>query len=467
MSFLSPTFMFLFLPLALIAFAVVPKQKRIDILPVIGIVFFVCVNISDPLSLLYITFVAASVIAAMAIYKKTRKALYLHLFAIIFFALGAVILVLRIFNGASLLRGAGVVICLMSSVSLCLDVARGKENAPRSLWEGVAYVTYFPTMLVGPFLSFKEFTERSKSGLGFSTESFAKGTLLFLKGFIKAIYIGAILGDAFTGVLSFGSDSMGSAVAILVIAAQSLALYAFFSGYSDMARGISALLGIEIEPDMGSPFDSLTPSEYLRSFFRGFSVFFKSYIAAPVISAFGETVWSRILASALSSTMLLLLFCQNPQTFLILLPFTVIAEYFVLFGRSPKKLPAIPARIAKCLLTFAIMAAAWAVVSSSSIDEMKDSFAQTASNGFFYISYSGAAKLLNLKYLVLPTVGCIMSFAGSFVLKSNDTAGEKTGFTIFKYAASIVLLLAFTMGVIMLLPQFPGLASAVFGANII
>ena len=467
MSFLSPTFMFLFLPLALVVFSIIPKHKRPDILPVIGIVFFVCVNISDPLSLLYITFVAASVIAAIAIYQKTRKPLYLHLFAMIFLALGAAILILRLFNGAPLLRGAGVVICLMSSVSLCLDVARGKENAPRSLWDGVAYVTYFPTMLVGPFISFKEFTERAKNGLGFNTASFAKGTILFLKGFVKAIYIGAILGDAFTGVLSFGSDSMGIAAALLVIAVQSIALYAFFSGYSDMARGISAMLGIEIEPDMGVPFRSLTPSEYLRNFFRGFSVFFKSYIAAPVISAFGETVWSRILASALSSTMLLLLFCQNPQTFLILLPFTVIAEYFVLFGRSPKKLPPLPTRIAKCLLTFAVMATVWAIVSSSGIAEMESSFAEIASNGFFYVSYSSAAKLLNLKYLILPAVGCVVSSAGSFVLKNNDIMGEKAGFTILKYAVSLLLLLAFTLGIIMLLPQFPGLASAAFGANII
>jgi polygalacturonase len=58
-------------------------------------------------------------------------------------------------------------------------------------------------------------------------------------------------------------------------------------------------------------------------------------------------------------------------------------------------------------------------------------------------------------------------YTGPFVIKSNDHAGEKAGFTILKYAISFLLLLAFTLGIIMLLPQFPGLASAVFGANII
>lgn len=466
MSFLSPTFMFIFLPVALSALFITVKPRRTDFLPVIGIVFFVCVNISDPLALLYISFVSIAVIAAMAIYQKTHNSVCLKLCAAFFFILGSAILILRMFGSFSMLRGAGVVMCLMSSVSLCLDVAKGNTKAPQSLWDGVAYVTYFPTMLTGPFVTYEEFTARTNE-LSINVKCFSKGAMLFLKGFVKAVFIGAILGDAFTGVLAFGSNNMGIAAAVLVAAAQSIALYAFFSGYSDIARGVSLMAGIEIESDMGDPFLNLTPSEYLRKFFKGFSVFFKRYIAAPIISLLGENLFSRALASLFSAAMLLLLFCQNYESLLLLLPFTGAAEYFVLFGRSSKKRPSLPRRIAEYLITFIIMGAAWAVVSSGSLDEMLKSIHHILSNDALYLSYSAADRLLNSKYIILPTVGCIISSAASFIESRDEKMGERVGFTVFKYVVAFILLLAFAVGVIMLLPQFPALASHAFGANFI
>ena len=467
MSFLSPAFMFIFLPVVMGILSLTPRARRTNALSVIGIVFFVCINISDPLALIYISFVVATVTAAMAIYKKTHKTFWLELCASVFFALGATILIFRLFHVSPLLRGAGVVICLMSSVSVCLDVARGETKAPSRLWEGLTYVTYFPTMLTGPFITYEEFTERTRGGLSFNAKSFSKGSFLFLKGFVKSVYIGTILADVFKGLLSFGHSSMGIAPSILIAAAQSLALYAFFSGYSDIARGISMMVGIELESDMGDPFLNLSPSEYLRRFFKGFSVFFKRYIAAPIISHMGENLISRAIASLLSATMLLLLFCQNFDIFLLLLPFASVAEYFVLFGRSSKKILHRPRIVIQYIITFIIMGSAWAVVSSASISEMLTFLENIFSNGVFYLSHAAADRLLNPRYIVLPLLGCIVSSVASFVIARDEKAGDRLWFTILKYIVSAVLLLAFALGIIMLLPQFPNLASDIFGVNFI
>lgn len=467
MSFLSPAFMFIFLPVVMGVLSITPRARRTNILSVIGIVFFVCINISDPPALLYISFVAATVIAAMAIYKKTHKTFWLELCASVFFALGATILILRLFHVSPLLRGAGVVICLMSSVSICLDVARGETKAPSRLWDGITYVTYFPTMLTGPFITYEEFTERTRNGLSFNAKSFSKGAMIALKGFVKSVYIGTILADVFRGLLSFGHGSMGIAPAVLIAAVQSLALYAFFSGYSDIARGISMMVGIELESDMGDPFLNLSPAEYLRRFFKGFSVFFKKYIAAPIITHMGENLISRSIASLLSATMLLLLFCQNFSTLLLLLPFASAAEYFVLFGRSSKKIPHRPYMVLQYIITFIIMGGAWAVVSSASISEMLAFHKNVFSNSIFYLSHAAADKLLNLKYIILPLLGCILSSTASFVIARDEKMGERLWFTILKYIIAALLLLAFALGIIMLLPQFPNLASDVFGANFI
>ena len=73
MTVLSPAFIFLFLPLMLAAYALVSKFRKTDIIPVIGTVFFVCVNINAPIGLAYLVLVQMLIIASTAAAKKTKK----------------------------------------------------------------------------------------------------------------------------------------------------------------------------------------------------------------------------------------------------------------------------------------------------------------------------------------------------------------------------------------------------------
>ena len=467
MTFLSPTFMFIFLPVALGIFSIFPKHRRTDLLPVMGTVFFVCVNINDPFALVYVATVAAAVIGAVALYKKTRKRRYLDMCCAVCFTLAAAILIMRIGAPLAMFRCSGIIMCLMAAVSLCLDVARGDGRIPRSLWDGVVYVTFFPVMLAGPFVCYSDFLSRlDRQKL--SVDSFSKGAVLFLKGFIKAVPVGAVLGDAFVSVLRFGGENIGFFAALLLSAAQSLSLYAFFSGYSDMARGVSLMLGIELERDMGDPFINPTPADYLRGFFKGFSVFFKRYVTMPIINLMGENLLSRGISAVLSAAFLLLLFCQDHESLLVLLPFVAAAEYFVLFVRPPKLRRSFIARAFGSVLTFLVVMVGWSVVASGGLDDIAAFCRSVLSNQLFYISHSAADKLFNLKFIILPVLGIAVSLAASRVLeKWDEKSSERMSATVFKYVTAVLLLLFFALGITLLLPQFPGLSSDVFGVNFI
>lgn len=467
MTFLSPTFMFIFLPVALGIFAILPKHRRTDFLTVLGTVFFVCVNINDPFALVYIAVLACAVMLALSLYKKTRKRRYLDMCCAVCFVVAAAILIMRLGAPFAVFRCSGIIICLMAAVSLCLDVARGEGRIPRSLWDGVAYVAYFPVMPVGPFVGYSDFLARSDRK-EFSTASFAKGGILFLKGFVKAVLVGAVLGDIFTSVLAFGRESIGAFAAILLASAHSLALYVFFSGYSDIARGVSCMLGIELDRDMGDPFRNPTPAAYLRGFFSGFSVFFKRYITAPIINVMGENLLSRGISAVLSAAFLLLLFCRNSESFILLVPFAAVAEYFVLFVRPHIKRRSPVRRALGSVATFLVMSLAWAVVASEGLADITDFCRSVLSSPFFYISHSAADELLNLKFLILPIFGVAVSWAAERILEQcNEKAGDGMKHTIFKYIAATCLLIAFTVGVILLLPQYPGLSFDIFGVNFI
>lgn len=357
--------------------------------------------------------------------------------------------------------------CLMAAVSLCIDVSRGEGRIPRSLWDGVVYVVYFPVMLAGPFVSYADFLPRlDRQALG--VDSFSRGAVLFLKGFIKAVLVGSVLGDILTSVLKLGSDSIGLFTALMLGAVQSLSIYTFLSGYSDLARGVSCMLGIELDRDMGDPFANPTPAAYLRGFFKGFSAFFRRYITAPIIGVMGENLLSRGISATLSAAFLLLLFCRNPESLLVLLPFVAVAEYFVLFVRPPKKRRSSVKKFLSSVLTFFMVGIGWAVILSDGLSDIADFCGSVLSNPVSYISHSAADALLNPKFVIIPVAGVVVSWAAARILeKWDEKSGENMGYTVFKYLTATVLLISFTVGVILLLPQFPELSSDVLGSSFI
>ena len=83
------------------------------------------------------------------------------------------------------------------------------------------------------------------------------------------------------------------------------------------------------------------------------------------------------------------------------------------------------------------------------------------------LSNVAADELTNLKYLIIPILGCAVSLSVSWVLKNDEQKGEMLGFTAFKYATVLFLLVLFLGCVMLLLPQFPQLAADIFGKNFV
>ena len=125
-------------------------------------------------------------------------------------------------------------------------------------------------------------------------------------------------------------------------------------------------------------------------------------------------------------------------------------------------------KAAGSVATFIIMSFAWLVIESDGIADIADLCRNVLSNPVFYISHSAADELLNPKFLILPVFGVAVSWAAAYVLeKWDDKVNERLGHTFFKYLTVLGLLLAFAVGVILLLPQFPTLSSDIFGADLI
>ena len=148
------------------------------------------------------------------------------------------------------------------------------------------FVTYFPHLIAGPILHHKEVMPQFAIASNYrpSAENFAVGFTLFSIGLVKK----CVLAD---GIAPFANDvfaaAAGGEAPTLFDAwggslAYTLQLYFDFSGYSDMAIGLSRLFGIVLPLNFNSPYKSDSIAEFWRRWHMTLSRFLRDYLYVPL-----------------------------------------------------------------------------------------------------------------------------------------------------------------------------------------
>ena len=458
MTFLSPAFLFVLMPLIMTVYAVTPKFRRTELLPIISTVFFVCVNIHDVFSLVYYFTAAFCLVAAIKLYKKTKRSVWLDGLRILA-AVGAVASAYyKLFRGDDAVSHVGILIMLMSVVSVCSDILRGEGRIPDTPWDGLIYVTFFPTSIVGPFISYGDFVEKIDNA-EFSVENFTRGAVRLMVGFVKCLAIASVLGQAYDGVFA-AEGHMGLLVFVVASFILGLKVYAFLSGYSDIARGIALMLGIDLKRDFSNPFFNSTPASYLRGFLRSFSNFAMRYIARPINTVFAGGVAGRVVGSLLvGAAYVLLVSSSAASASLVFIPASV-AAYFVMYRSAKNKRLKINKflKIPFGILTFIFVSAFWVVIKMQSIGSLEEITEDLFAQNVFNAPYSMLSVLTSAKYWILPIFGWLTTGVASQVLDKEPVKADYTHWQIaVKLMAVLIIFAAFIVSVIFILPQFPEL----------
>jgi alginate O-acetyltransferase complex protein AlgI len=148
------------------------------------------------------------------------------------------------------------------------------------------FATYFPHLIAGPILHHAEIMPQFESPepYRFSSRSFAIGTTIFAIGLAKKV----LLADHFGFTASPVFDAAHAGVAIPLTAAwvgvlsYSFQLYFDFSGYTDMAIGISKLIGVDLPINFYSPYKSTSIIEFWQRWHMTLSRFLRDYLYIPL-----------------------------------------------------------------------------------------------------------------------------------------------------------------------------------------
>jgi len=179
----------------------------------------------------------------------------------------------------------GISFFTFTQIAFLVDVSRGYAREFNLTHYGL-FVTYFPHLIAGPVLHHKEmmpqFAKPETYRINF--DDFALGLTLFFVGLFKKL----VLADTISGYATPVFDAASHGVGLSLLEAwggalsYTLQLYFDFSGYSDMAIGLSRMMGVRLPVNFNSPYRSVNIIEFWRRWHMTLSRFLRDYLYIPL-----------------------------------------------------------------------------------------------------------------------------------------------------------------------------------------
>ena len=168
-------------------------------------------------------------------------------------------------------------------IAYIVDCSKGKVyNTSFSSY--FLFVSFFPHLIAGPLVHHKDLIPQFTNKLNKVMEDLSVGTVIFGIGLFKKLILSEQVGgwsdDMFNSVASGIMPSM--IYAWIGVLSFTLLIYFDFSAYSDMAIGLSKMIGIKLPENFNSPYKSTNIIDFWRRWHITLSSFLKNYLYFPL-----------------------------------------------------------------------------------------------------------------------------------------------------------------------------------------
>lgn len=295
MLFSSTVFLFLFLPIVLLVYYILPRTFKNAWLLGASLIFYAW---GEPKFLpimlfsIVINYVFAIIVDAQRDNKKAIK-------WILGVAIGSNLLLLGYFkysgfiveNINALLNTniemqpvplpLGISFYTFQAISYIIDIYRRDGGVQKNPINMALYKSLFPQLIAGPIVRYRTVSDQIKNRKE-TFEKFAYGTKRFIIGLGKKMFLANNCGWVADQVFATNPNEMSVGLAWIGIIAYSLQIYFDFSGYSDMAIGLGKMFGFDFLENFNYPYTSRSVAEFWRRWHMSLSSWFRDYLYIPL-----------------------------------------------------------------------------------------------------------------------------------------------------------------------------------------
>ena len=298
MLFSSITFLFYFLPVVILIYFLIPEKHmtlRNAVLLVASLIFY---SWGEPVYVFLMLYSACfNWFMARDIHRRKKAGksgtpdliftiavdlLILSFFKYFGFAMDNINSIFGLnIHYTALALPIGISFYTFQAMSYIFDVYRDKVRAQRSLFRFTLYLSFFPQLIAGPIVKYRDISKQLTSRES-SIGQIGDGASRFVVGLGKKVLLANNLGALHAAVLALPESNISVLSYWIGIFAFTMQIYFDFSGYSDMAIGLGRMFGFRFNENFRHPYVSGSITEFWRRWHISLSTWFREYLYYPL-----------------------------------------------------------------------------------------------------------------------------------------------------------------------------------------
>ena len=309
MVFSSLEFLFLYLPVTLMLYFLIPakfiKWRNFELL-IMSLIFY---GWGEPVYVFLMIFtICVDYVFGLLVAKhlETNKPrAKLHLILAVVINLGILgffkyydffvsnLRIIPIFSELPLLNLAlpiGISFYTFQSLSYVLDIYRHDARVQTNIASFGAYVTLYPQLIAGPIVRYQDVDDMLRER-DETVWLFASGVRTFLAGVAKKIFLANVAGQLWESFRVVPLDErtvLGCWIGMICYGFQ---IYFDFSAYSDMAIGLGKMIGFRFLENFNYPYVAKSITDFWRRWHMSLSTWFREYVYFPLGGSRVDRPW--------------------------------------------------------------------------------------------------------------------------------------------------------------------------------
>jgi len=181
-----------------------------------------------------------------------------------------------------ILLPVGISFYTFQTISYSIDIYRKDLKPVNNLIDFGFFVSFFPQLVAGPIVRASQFIPQMYKDYKLSSTEFGLALFWIMKGLVKKIFIGDYIAVNFVDRVFSAPLHYSGFENLFALFGYSLQVYTDFSGYTDIAIGVSLLLGFRLPANFNSPYKAQNVGDFWKRWHISLSTWLKDYLYIPM-----------------------------------------------------------------------------------------------------------------------------------------------------------------------------------------
>ncbi len=176
----------------------------------------------------------------------------------------------------------GVSFFTFQSISYVVDIHREEVKPVKNFFDYAFFVSFFPQLVAGPIVRARDFIPQIRQPYQLNHTDFSWAIIQIVKGFIKKVVLADYIAIHFIDKVADAPEAFPGFISILAMWGYSLQIYGDFSGYTDIAIGVSRLMGFKLLENFNSPYKAISVADFWRRWHKSLGSWLRDYLYIPL-----------------------------------------------------------------------------------------------------------------------------------------------------------------------------------------